>query len=169
MPGELFACSLGFGIVGAVVDGEVKSVNVRAGRTCLCVVVNVGASFRIRVSVPYVLLACSCLKRCIVMLGNCEVQSVSAVASVGVNVAVGIITSSGVRLFVPRELLACSLCFDVMCSVVNSEVQSVSAGTTVSVIVVVSVYSCSSVCQTMPNVLFACSLCFGIVSAVDDG
>ena len=96
-------------------------------------------------------------------------QSVSAVASVGVNVAVGIITSSGVRLFVPRELLACSLCFDVMCSVVNSEVQSVSAGTTVCVIVVVSVYSCGSVSQIMPGVLFTDGLGFGSVGAVDDG
>ena len=51
-----------------MVDGEVKCVNVCAGRTCLCVVVNVGASFRIRVSVPDVLLASSCLERCIVML-----------------------------------------------------------------------------------------------------
>ena len=96
-------------------------------------------------------------------------QGISAVASVGVNVAVGISTSSCVRLFVPRVLFACSLCFGVMCSVVNSEVQSVSAGTTVSVIVVVSVCSGGSVCQTMPNVLFACSLGFGIVGAVDDG
>ena len=101
MPKVLLACSLGFCIVCSVVDGEEKGVNVRARRTYLCVVVSVGASFCVCVSVPYVLLACSCLKRCIVMLGNCEVQSVSAVASVGVNVAVGISTSSGVRLFVP--------------------------------------------------------------------
>ena len=39
-----------------MVDDEVKSVNVRTGRTCLCVVVSVGASFRIRVTVPSVLL-----------------------------------------------------------------------------------------------------------------
>ena len=59
--------------MSSVVDCEVKGVNVRARRTCLCVVVDVGASFRIRVSVPDVLLASSCLERCIVMLGNSEV------------------------------------------------------------------------------------------------
>ena len=64
--------------MGAVVNGEVKCVNVRARRTCLSVVVSVGSSFRIRVSVPDVLLACSCLERCIVMLGNREVQSICA-------------------------------------------------------------------------------------------
>ena len=35
MPRVLLACSLGFGIVRAVVDGEEKGVNVRARRTCL--------------------------------------------------------------------------------------------------------------------------------------
>ena len=70
MPKVLLACTLGFCIVCSVVDGEEKGVNVRARRTSLCVVVNVCASFIIRVSVPDVLLACSCLKRCIVMLGN---------------------------------------------------------------------------------------------------
>ena len=61
-----------------MVDCEVKGVNVRARRTCLCVVVSVGASFRIRVTVPSVLLTGSCLERCIVMLGNSEVQGICA-------------------------------------------------------------------------------------------
>ena len=59
--------------MGAVVDGEVKSVNVRAGRTCMCVVIYVCASFRVRVSVPDVLLACSCLESYVVMLRDTEV------------------------------------------------------------------------------------------------
>ena len=84
-----------------MVDGEEKGVNVRARRTCLCVVVNVGASFSIRVSVPYVLLACSCLECCIVMLGNSEVQSICAGASVSVRVAVGVCARTGVSLFMP--------------------------------------------------------------------
>jgi hypothetical protein len=144
--------------MSSVVDCEVKGVNVRARRTCLCVVVDVGASFSIRVSVPYVLLACSCLKRCIVVLGNCEVQSVSAVASVGVRVAVGIITSSGVRLFVPRELLACSLGFCIVGAVVDCEVKSVNvcAGRT-CLCVVIYVCASFSVCVSVPYVLFACS------------
>ena len=101
MPRVLFASSLCFGVMGAVVDCEVKGVNIGAGRTCLCVVVNIGASFCVCVSVPYVLFACSCLERCIVMLGNCEVQSVGAGAIVGVRVAIGINTRSGVSLFMP--------------------------------------------------------------------
>ena len=101
MPKVLLACTMGFCIVCSVVDGEEKGVNVRARRTYLCVVVSVGASFRIRVSVPDVLLAISCLERCIVMLGNREVQSVGAGAIVGVRVAIGINTKSGVSLFVP--------------------------------------------------------------------
>ncbi len=87
--------------MSSVVDCEVKGVNVRARRTCLCVVVNVGASFRIRVSVPGVLFTCGDFKRSIVVLGNCEVQSVSAGASVSVHVVIGICSSSGVSLFVP--------------------------------------------------------------------
>ena len=64
--------------MGAVVDGEVKSVNVRAWRTCLRVVVNVGASFSVCVSVPGVLFTGRDFKRCIVVLGNSEVQSICA-------------------------------------------------------------------------------------------
>ena len=64
--------------MSSVVDCEVKGVNVRARRTCLCVVVDVGASFRIRVTVPGVLFTGSCLEGCIVMLGNREVQSICA-------------------------------------------------------------------------------------------
>ena len=101
MPKVLLACTMGFCIVCSVVDGEEKSVNVCAGRTCLCVVIYVCASFSVCVSVPSVLFTCGDFKRSIVVLGNCEVQSVSAGASVGVDVAVGISTSSGVRLFVP--------------------------------------------------------------------
>ena len=101
MPKVLLACTMGFCIVCSVVDGEEKSVNVCAGRTCLCVVENVGASFRIRVTVPSVLLTCGDFKRSIVVLGNSEVQGICAGASVGVNIGVGISTSSGVRLFVP--------------------------------------------------------------------
>ena len=101
MPKVLLACSLGFCIVGAVVDCEVKSVNIGAGKTCLCVVVNVGASFRIRVSVPSVLLTGRDFKRCIVMLGNSEVYGICAGASVGVRVVVGVRASSGVSLFMP--------------------------------------------------------------------
>ena len=56
MPRVLFASSLCFGVMGAVVDCEVKGVNIGAGRTSLSVVVNVGASFSIGVSVPSVLL-----------------------------------------------------------------------------------------------------------------
>ena len=73
MPRVLFASSLCFGVMGAVVDVEVKGVNIGAGRTCLCVVVDVYSSFSIRVSVPYVLLACSCLESRVVMLGYTEV------------------------------------------------------------------------------------------------
>ena len=101
MPRVLLACSLGFGVMCSVVNSEMQCVNVSAGRTCLSVVVNVCASFRISVSVPCVLLTCSCLKPCIVKLRNGEVQSICAGASVVVNVAVGISTSNGVRLFVP--------------------------------------------------------------------
>ena len=64
-------------------------------------VVNVSSSFRISVSVPCELFTCGDFKRSIVVLGNGEVQSICAGASVGVNVGVGISTSSGVRLFVP--------------------------------------------------------------------
>ena len=68
--------------MSTVVDCEVKGVNVRARRTCLSVVVSVGASFSIRVSVPYVLFTCRDFKRCIV-------------------VAVGVCARTGVSLFVP--------------------------------------------------------------------
>ena len=87
--------------MSSVVDGEVKSVNVCAGRTCLCVVENVGASFRIRVTVPSVLLTCGDFKRSIVVLGNSKVQGICAGASVGVRVVVGVRASSGVSLFMP--------------------------------------------------------------------
>ena len=87
--------------MGAVVDVEVKGVNIGAGRTCLCVVVSVGASFSIRVTVPSVLFTCGDFKRSIVVLGNCEVQSVGAGASVSVCVAVGVCARTGVSLFVP--------------------------------------------------------------------
>ena len=78
MPKVLLACTMGFCIVCSVVDGEEKGVNVRARRTCLCVVVDVYSSFSIRVSVPSVLLTCGDFKRSIVVLGNSEVQSVCA-------------------------------------------------------------------------------------------
>ena len=64
-------------------------------------VVSVGASFRIRVTVPSVLLTGRDFKRGIVMLGNSEVQGICAGASVGVRVAVGVCARSGVSLFVP--------------------------------------------------------------------
>ena len=64
-------------------------------------VVSVGASFRIRVTVPSVLLTGRDFKRGIVVLRNCEVQSVGAGASVSVRVAVGVCARSGVSLFVP--------------------------------------------------------------------
>ena len=101
MPRVLFASSLCFGVMGAVVDCEVKGVNIGAGRTCLCVVVDVYSSFSIRVSVPSVLLTGRDFKRCIIVLGNSEVQSVGAGAIVGVRVAIGINTRSGVSLFMP--------------------------------------------------------------------
>ena len=84
-----------------VVDCEVKSVHIGAGRTCLCVVVDVYSSFSIRVSVPDVLLASSCLERCIVMLRDDEEYCVSAGTTVSVRVVVGISSSRGVSLFVP--------------------------------------------------------------------
>ena len=59
--------------MSSVVDSEVKGVNVRARRTCLCVVVDVGASFSVCVSVPSVLLAISCLESYVVMLRDAEV------------------------------------------------------------------------------------------------
>ena len=62
MPCELFACGLCFCVVGAVVDGEVKGVHIGAGRTSLSVVVDVGASFSVCVSVPDVLFTGSCLE-----------------------------------------------------------------------------------------------------------
>ena len=101
MPKVLLACTMGFCIVCSVVDSEVKDVNVCAWRACLCVVVNVGASFSIRVTVPSVLFTVGDYKRCIVVLGNSEVQSVGAGAIVGVRVAIGINTRSGVSLFMP--------------------------------------------------------------------
>ena len=101
MPRVLFASSLCFGVMGAVVDCEVKGVNIGAGRTCLCVVVDVYSSFSIRVSVPDVLLASSCLERCIVMLRDDEEYCVSAGTTVSVRVVVGISSSRGVSLFVP--------------------------------------------------------------------
>ena len=64
--------------MGAVVDCEVKCVNVRARRTCLCVVVDVCASFCVCVSVPYVLFTCRDFKRCIVVLGDSEEQGICA-------------------------------------------------------------------------------------------
>ena len=64
--------------MSTVVDCEVKGVNIGAGRTCLCVVVDVYSSFSIRVSVPSVLLTGRDFKRCIVVLGNSEVQSICA-------------------------------------------------------------------------------------------
>ena len=84
-----------------MVDCEVKGVNVRARRTCLCVVVDVCASFCVCVSVPYVLFTCRDFKRCIVVLGDSEEQGICAGASVGVNVAVGVCARTGVSLFVP--------------------------------------------------------------------
>ena len=100
--------------MSSVVDGEVKSVNVRAGRTCLCVVVSVGASFRIRVIVPSVLLTCSCLKRCIVMLVNSEVQSVSAGTTVSVIVVVSVYSCGSVSQIMPGVLFTDGLGFGIV-------------------------------------------------------
>ena len=61
-----------------MVDCEVKSVHIGAGRTCLCVVIEVYSSFSVCVSVPYVLFTGRDFKRCIVVLGNSEVQSICA-------------------------------------------------------------------------------------------
>ena len=101
MPKVLLACTMGFCIVCSVVDCEGESVHIGAGRTCLCVVIYVCASFSVCVSVPSVLFTCGDFKRSIVVLGNGEVQSICAGASVGVNVAVGVCARTGVSLFVP--------------------------------------------------------------------
>ena len=88
------------------------------------------------------------------MLKNCEVQSVSAGASISVRVAVGKCTSSGVSLFMPRVLFASSLCFGVMGAVVDCEVKGVNIGAgRTCLCVVVDVYSSFSIRVSVPSVL----------------
>ena len=144
--------------MSSVVDSEVKGVNVRARRTCLCVVVDVGASFRIRVSVPGVLFTGRDFKRSIVVLGNSEVQSVCAGASVSVCVVIGICSSRIVGLFMPKVLLACTMGFCIVCSVVDGEEKGVNVpARRTCLCVVVNVGASFSIGVSVPYVLFACS------------
>jgi hypothetical protein len=141
-----------------VIDCEVKSVHIGAGRTCLCVVVDVYSSFSIRVSVPSVLFTCGDFKRSIVVLGNSEVQSVSAGASVSVRVVIGIYPSRVVGLFMPKVLLACSLGFCIVGAVVDCEVKGVHIGAgRTCLCVVVDVCASFIIRVSVPDVLLACS------------
>ena len=141
-----------------VVDCEVKSVHIGAGRTCLCVVVDVYSSFSIRVSVPSVLLTGRDFKRCIIVLGNSEVQSVSAGASVSVRVVIGIYPGRVVGLFMPKVLLACTLGFCIVCSVVDGEEKGVNVrARRTSLCVVVNVCASFRIRVSVPDVLLACS------------
>ena len=129
--------------MSSVVDCEVKSVNGSARRTCLCVVIYVCASFSVCVSVPSVLFTCGDFKRSIVVLGNSEVQSVCAGASVSVCVVIGIYSSRIVGLFMPRVLLACSLGFGIVRAMVDGEVKGVNVRAWRTSLCVV-VYVCAS-------------------------
>ena len=144
--------------MSSVVDGEVKCVHVRTWRTCLCVVIYVCASFSVCVTVPSVLLTCGDFKRSVVVLGNCEVQSVSAGASVSVRVVIGIYPSRVVGLFMPKVLLACTMGFCIVCSVVDGEEKGVNVrARRTSLCVVVNVCASFRIRVSVPDVLLACS------------
>ena len=108
------------GIVCAVIDCEVKGVNVGTRCPLLRVVECVCSGSSISSVVPSEFVTGSLMVYSIVVLGDGEEQCIRARASVGVCVVVGVSTAFVVGNFMPCELFASILVVGIVCAVVDS-------------------------------------------------
>ena len=176
-PGEAFAGGIGHGVVCAVVDGQVQSVN--AGTPVgIGVVVGVSARGGVGLAVavcPSEAFAGGLGHSVVRAVVDGQMQGIHTSATVGVGVVVGVGARGGVGLAVavrPGEAFAGGIGHGVVCAVVDGQVQSVNAGTPVGIGVVVGVSARGGVglaVAVCPSEAFAGSLGHGVVCAVVDG
>ena len=119
-------------------------------------------------TIPSILITGSHIVCGVILLGDCEVQGISARAIIVVCIIIGVGTTLVVVYIMPDVLLASILMEGVMCAVMDCEVQGVSAEASIIVCIVVSICTALCVVDIVPWILFASILMIGVVSAVID-
>ena len=89
MPDKAFASCLGFGIMCAVVDGQVQGVHART-TIVISIWISIDAGLRVSCAVPDKALAHSLCLDIMCAVVDCQVQGIYAGASVSISVRVGV-------------------------------------------------------------------------------